>query len=618
MTYLNFIDLPEEFREGTLRLLRQKSFRTGDDGFPVTVFRGDVLSVQITGGSAVITYPAGYFFRALGILLEHFDENVFSITEYPKFQNLGVQLDLSRNGALRVDAIKKYMDCMALMGYNQLYLYMEDMFFVPGRDYFGYMRGRYTAAELKELDDYAFSYGIELIPSIQTLGHHEQYLRWEESADVKDTASELLVDCDATYEFIEKMICAVMAPLRTNKIVLGLDETHTLGLGEHLHRFGYEQKWSIYCRHMEKVFAITDTMGLESMIYSDMFFRMCAPDGWYYTEETVITPEIAQSIPQNATLVYWHYGETPGCDDYMLEKHQALNRKTVFFGGTWTWSGHLPNTDYAIQITEEALTACEKHGIVDVIQTLWGDDGNECNHYYALLTLQYTAEYAFGHNGDNRWLAQQFRACTGADADAFYEMSAYQCIFNQGIEYADFKERFLGKTLFWQDVLLGQYDEYLSHHPMSAHFGTYADRFQEYASQNPLWNQHYTFIETIFRYLSLKCSISEQLVSAYASGDRQTMTGIHSVKMPQLLELTARCHSMHKALWMESYKPFGWEVLDRRYGGTKARIQTATERINAYLKGQILRLEELEEPRLPAAASPFYPFSRIVTGTVRI
>lgn len=615
MLKLHLIHVPEQLQEGARRLLEQKNCILSEDGLPVFLSEGDTLRIRICGKQAQITYPGHFLFRGLGILLDNLHQDSFFLEETPKFQHLGVQLDLSRNGALRVGAIKRYMDFMALMGYNQLYLYMEDMFFVPGRVYFGYMRGRYTAVELKELDDYAFHYGIELIPSIQALGHHEQYLRWTESADVRDTADVLLAYSDTTYVFIEQMIRAVTSPLRSKKIVLGLDETHTLGLGEHLRRFGYEQPNRIFLRHLKKVFAITDALGLEGIVAGDMFFRLYSSDHGYYTPGTVFPPEVQEMIPANATLIYWHYGEAPGCDEEMLEKHRSLDRKTVFYGGTWTWSGHLPDTDYAIRATREALAACEKYGICDVIQTLWGDDGNECSHLYGLLTLQYTAEYSFGHLNDP-WLSKRFRFCTGGDADAFYDMSAYQCILDQGIVYASFMERFRGKTLFWQDVLLGQADAWLQANPRSGHYARYAERFRHYAGKNPAWEAHYRYIETVFCYLSRKCAIAERLTLAYAAGDRQELSHIRT-ELDELMTLIRQCHGQHKALWMELYKPFGWEVLDHRYGGTEARIQTALERLDSYLSGSIERLEELEEQRLETEANPWVCFRHIASATLK-
>ena len=52
-------------------------------------------------------------------------------------------------------------------------------------------------------------------------------------------------------------------------------------------------------------------------------------------------------------------------------------------------------------------------------------------------------------------------------------------------------------------------------------------------------------------------------------------------------------------MWHKTYKPFGFECLDLRYGGLLARIETAEDRISAYLERNITKLEELEEVRLP-------------------
>ena len=612
---LHFIGLPVSLEEGTRRLVESKNFRIGNDGMFVTVAPGDHLRVQIENNAAQITYPCGGFFRALGLLLEHLGESAFSITEQPKFENLGLQIDFSRNSAMRVDAVKDLMDTLALMGYRQLYLYLEDMYCISNRKYFGYMRGRYSPEELKELDDYAAGYDMELIPSVQTLGHMEQYLRWDESADIRDTAREMLVDAEETYQFITEALRTVTACFRTNKIILGLDEAHNLGLGKYLHLHGYEHKDTIFCRHLNRIFQITDALELEGMIYSDMFFRMAEPNGNYYAESTVIPQSVVDKIPKNATLIYWHYGEAPGCDDYMVQKHIGMHRKVVFFGGTWTWSGHLPHTQYAIRATREALPACAKYGIQDVVQSIWGDDdGMSCFHSYSLLTLQYTAEYAYGHD-DDAWLSKRFRFCTDGDMEAFLAMSDYQSKYKFGELSDNFMELFRGKTLFWQDVLMGQADEYLQNHPMHTFYGKTAETFAKAAAQASKWQAHYTYIETLFQYLSLKCEIAENLEPAYKAKNLAVLKEIANDQLPKLLTLTESCHIQHRKLWMDSNKPFGWETLDHHYGGMGARIRTACQRLDDYLAGQLPYLEELEQQRLPMVVNPWNTIRRIATTT---
>jgi len=87
-------------------------------------------------------------------------------------------------------------------------LYTEDTYEVPGEPLFGYFRGRYSAAELGEIDRYAARFGMEVIPCIQTLGHLGQLLRWPAYAGLRDTAEVLLAENDATYKLVEKMLAA--------------------------------------------------------------------------------------------------------------------------------------------------------------------------------------------------------------------------------------------------------------------------------------------------------------------------------------------------------------------------------------------------------------------------
>ena len=102
------------------------------------------------------------------------------------FRRFGTMVDCSRNAVMNVPAVKKWIDVTAAMGYNTLMLYTEDTYEVDGQPYFGYMRGRYSKAELRELDDYAAEKGMELIPCIQTLAHLNAIFRWPQYAAFRD------------------------------------------------------------------------------------------------------------------------------------------------------------------------------------------------------------------------------------------------------------------------------------------------------------------------------------------------------------------------------------------------------------------------------------------------
>lgn len=60
--------------------------------------------------------------------------------------------------------------------------------------------------ELREIDDFAYALGIEVVPCFEFYGHMEKYLIWPEAGPIRDTASVLLAREDATFEFLEESL----------------------------------------------------------------------------------------------------------------------------------------------------------------------------------------------------------------------------------------------------------------------------------------------------------------------------------------------------------------------------------------------------------------------------
>lgn len=110
-----------------------------------------------------------------------------------KFRRLGTMLDFSRNATMNMGTIKRWIDLTSDLGYNALYLYLEDTYELDDNPYWGYMRGGYSQAELKQIDDYAYERGMEVIPCIQTLGHLDRIKKWPQYKEIMDIDEILLV-----------------------------------------------------------------------------------------------------------------------------------------------------------------------------------------------------------------------------------------------------------------------------------------------------------------------------------------------------------------------------------------------------------------------------------------
>ena len=598
----------EQFASGIKRLQDILGFEYGD-GITVTAQKSDRLGVTLKGGQAVIYYTKKHlFFRELGILCQHADEECFELFEDTSFETLSVMLDASRCAVPTVASVQMMLDHLVLMGYGMAMMYTEDTVELPSRPYFGYMRGRYTADELRAMDDYAYEYGIEMIPCIECYGHMGKYLNWSEASAIKDTAEVLLAREEKTFEFLDELIGTVSSCYRSKRIHIGMDEAWDMGRGKFLDKHGYVPPLEIFTEYMDRLIGITDKYGLTPMMWSDMYFRACSPTGNYYDESIEVPLEIAARIPKNVELVFWHYGEGHRCNDYMLKKHVALGRKTLFAGGLWSWIGHFPEHNYTMSATRLALNACRNNNIREVMMTVWLNDNAECDIFATLFGLSYFAELCFNWEVTDEERAERFKATTGADYDSFYAMSLYHNRFENGEEYPSYHDRFAGKPLFWQDIMEGMYEPNLFKNPMSDHYAACAERMKQY--KNDRWQYLYDLAYRCFDYLALKTLIAENLQPAYKNGDRDKLCEIANTLLPLLKEKTVAVHEAHKAAWFHTNKVVGWSNMDIRYGGVVARCDTAIMLINRYLDGKDETIEELEVTRLPRGYHGFTRYTR--------
>ena len=220
------------------------------------------------------------YYRALGIVLGR--KGDFSCSQTAYTDRLGVMFDCSRNGVLKMETVKRYIEYLALLGMNDLLLYTEDTYEIPEYPHFGALRGRYTKEEIHAMEQYAEKFGIEMVPCIQTLAHLRTYLRWPVTEKMRDNSDILLVGEPEVYEFLDAMIRSVRTLFTGKRIHIGMDEAFQLGLGNYLSRNGYQDRTGIMKRHLDRVCEICRKYEFEPMIWSDMYFMLAAEDGRYY------------------------------------------------------------------------------------------------------------------------------------------------------------------------------------------------------------------------------------------------------------------------------------------------------------------------------------------------
>ena len=568
-------------------LAGELGFVVSGDGVPVHVTRGDCLRVLCDGSSVSITWSEPVeFYRALSLIPR--DGSPCDIREEAAFASRGVMFDCSRNAVLTIDALKGFLRRMALMGLNLGMMYTEDTYEVPEQPFFGYKRGRYTMEELRALDDYADMLGIELIPCIQTLGHLDRVMKWPAYHHVRENEAVIEPDREESYEILTQMIRAASAPYRSKRIHLGMDEAYGMGLGAHLHHHGYENPQHIMGRHLKRLLDICQELGLEAMIWSDMYFQI---DGMHYHSDRDPSPEAIAAVDRRVSLVYWdYYQNREEMYDDALRKHALFPAKTVFAGGIWTWIGPAPAYPTTIENTVAALASCRRAGIETVVATCWGDDGQECNMLTALLGMQLYGEMTFHGDYDETWLHARFRRCCHANAEDFLALSLLNSV--PGVNSHPNNPSNLCKILLYQDPLVQLFEKDLEGFPCAEHYEALVGKYALAARENPEYTLLFDFYTALAHAVSLKARYHEAAAPALRTGDREGC-GRLAEDLPAVADAVEALRLVWRRLWESTNKPFGFEVIDFRMGGIIARLKTAADRLAAYSRGEIDDIPEL-------------------------
>ncbi len=571
--------------------------RCADLTVTVSETEEDILSVAIDGKNATLTYGGGKAraFRGFAKLCGWKKAGIAekSVTEHPLFLTNGAMADISRCNVLKPETVKYMMRKMALMGMNQYMLYAEDVFSVEDYPYFGHLRGRYSREDLRELDAYALSLGIELVPCIQLLGHLSAHMKWDAAAPYRDTASAMLVGAEETYRLIGKILDSVKESFTTKKIHIGMDETHDLGVGKALDKYGYIPREELYFKHLARIAPMIKERGLEPMMWSDMFFRLAGkaiPDFWDFDDRVSLPEDIGEKACGIRPVFWDYYCNFQSHYDKALAEHKKFGTPEMFAGGVWLWSGFAPIYSHSLGNTLPALRACKKAGTREVLATIW-NNGSESALVQSLAGLAWYADFDYVGEYDEESVKTCFEDATLLSYD---DMMLLECLEHPT------KDTFCAtRGLLYNDPLFGLADAHIPEGAdLRAHYADLKEKIAAIADKQGFMAPSFQTLSDLASVLENKADFGLRLTKAYKENDREALSALLS-ECDTLIEKIHVLHESHRASFHFYNTPFGFELHDARYGGLTSRFATAKMRIADYLSGKIKAIEELEQPRLP-------------------
>lgn len=537
-----------------------------------------VNALVIKDGAAEIKYTdLSGFYMVLGVALA--SEGEFSSEIKREIKDTGIMLDCARNAVILPEQAKKMIVTCALLGYNYFELYVEDCFEVDGEPCFGYMRGRFTKAELKDLDAFASLFGVELVPCIQTLAHLARiFFHWKEyTMLIQDKGDVLLVGEARTYRLIENMIKTCRDCFSSRHINIGMDEAFDLGQGKYFEKHGFVPKNTIIREHLAKVVGICKKYNFYPSMWADMFY------------DNLKNGEF-DKVSKDAKLIFWDYwcGEKKHYDDMFdaLEKSGAIY---AFAGGATKWISFAPHNKESERRIKIQFDSATEHGVNDYLLTCWGDDGAEAAHFSVLPCFCYFAMLNLGL--DERYLQNVCLALSG------YTHEEY-CLLDIPNEPRGKSYGFVNpaKYLLYEDAFIGG-EEYSSQPDFPAGYRKNAKKLAGLAARGGDYAYLFETMRRLCDLLAVKSGLSTALDTAYKTGDREKLAMcVKEVK--KTIRLTDAFTQALENQWLKESKALGVEVMQIRLAGVRKRLCYVAETVKKYLAGELNKIEELEEQKL--------------------
>ncbi len=501
------------------------------------------------------------------------------------FEDLGYMVDCSRGAVPTISSLKKLVDILSAFGYNYIMLYTEDTYEIEGEPYFGYMRGRYSKEEIKELDVYCQSKNMELRACIQTLAHLARLKRHSMYAPLFEIDNILTVKDERVYAFIDKMLSTVSKLFTCKKVHIGMDEAWALGRGKFLDQYGNVAKYEIMSYHLKRVAQIAASYGLECDIWADMLYHAYA--------ECEDKTQYKLDIPENITPIVWRYWvKTKEDSAKEFELYQKItNNKFGYAGGAQKWNGFVPDNTYSFFALKEQIESCMQFNVKRYLVTAWADGAADASLFSTLPAIYYAAliSHSLPLNAQTK---RYFKEVTNMNFDSYMKVDLLSRL---GASKESHNFNNLSFIYLYNDLLQGLYDEAVLENS-SKLFHNISLSLKKNIS-HPQYGYMFLPLYDLAKIIEVKASLGKDIYQHYQKKDIVSLKkDINKTRrVLRWLEIFMKDYELQ---WHNENKAFGYEKQLIRLGGLKERLNYVIRVLQSYIHHKVDHIDELEEKHL--------------------
>jgi hexosaminidase len=317
----------------------------------------------------------------------------FKIEDGPDFSNRGIMLDISRTKVPTMDTLYKIVDMMASVKLNQLQLYTEHTFAFSGHERVWAEASPMTSEEILLLDAYCKERYIELVPNLNSFGHMERWLKYDEYKHMaecpdgsvnpwggKSACGSVLKPNQNSLNFIDSLYREMVPNFSSKYLNIGCDETWELGQGWSKKLAEEKGSTRIYLDFLLKITELVRKYNKRIQFWGDIIIK---------------EPELVKELPKDIIALEWGYkADHPYSDHCRLFKESGV--PFYVCPGTSSWNSITGRVNNCLANIENAAKNGLKNGAIGLLNTDWGDGGH--HQYLPISYIGYFAGAAYSWN----------------------------------------------------------------------------------------------------------------------------------------------------------------------------------------------------------------------------
>jgi len=298
----------------------------------------------------------------------------FVIEDAPSLSRRGFMLDISRCKVPTMEELFRLIDLLALIGYNELQLYIEHTFKFKDHETVWKDASPLSPGEIQQMDRYCAERFIELVPNLNSFGHferwlcHPAYMHMAECPDgfvreepyIKRDHGTTLKPNKESLDFIDSLYAEYLPNFSSKSFNVGLDEPWELGQGWSKQEVEQTSKGAVYLRHLEGIRELVEKHGKNMQFWSDVLLE---------------DPENAKLLDRHASPIIWGYEPNHPFEE-QAKAIAECELKFCLAPGTATWKSFTGRWNIAQKNIGLACEQAGKHGAEGMLLTSWGDCGN--------------------------------------------------------------------------------------------------------------------------------------------------------------------------------------------------------------------------------------------------